>query len=317
MAPFLLLIACQACSSCLVFNPPDIETEEDTDEETEDTDNQESTVDSPEDTTPPPPCPQPEEEPNNNSGDAFGIEMEEWACGTFESAFDFDVYTFTMDEDGWLEFDIDSASRGSSAQVIVSLEDEEGETVAALRSDTDTDARILIPAQAGTWEAWLNEWDMEYGEDVDYHLLATVTKRPVSWNVDSEALETPNNLPEDAYELVSGDHVWGVIDSASSFDWYVWRTPADGKKRTLNVRVTAMSEGSPLNPRLQRYRPHDDLVVMSQPSETWNGDDDSASQDPSVEIVADYEDVYLKVRHLPQTQTGAYYWYVLSIEVDE
>ena len=78
-----------------------------------------------------------------------------------------------------------------------------------------------------------------------------------------------------------------------------------------------MSEGSPLNPRLQRYRPHDDLVVMSQPSETWNGDDDSASQDPSVEIVADYEDVYLKVRHLPQTQTGAYYWYVLSIEVDE
>ena len=48
MAPFLLLVACQACSSCLVFNPPDVETEEDT-EEPEDTDNPDSPVDSPED----------------------------------------------------------------------------------------------------------------------------------------------------------------------------------------------------------------------------------------------------------------------------
>lgn len=315
MAPFLLLVACQACSSCLRFNPPDIQPE-DTAPDEEDSDDQESTPDSPVDTTPPPPCPQPELEPNNNSSDAFAIEMEEWACGQFESAFDFDVYTFTMEEDGWLELDVDAASRGSSADVSVSLEDEDGETAGAWRSDVSTDPRIIIPVRAGDWQAWVSELSQDYGDDVDYHVLATVAKRPVSWNADSEELEVPNNTAADAMPIEDGTYVFGVIDSGNAFDWYVWRSPADGKKRTMRAEVFAMSEGSPLNPRLQRYEADENDEVNEYPAETWNSDDDSASQDPSVDIAVDSQDVYLKVRHLPQTQTGDYYWYVLAITVD-
>ncbi len=312
MTPFLFLLGCAACSACFQPNLDDVERDDSDEQEHSE---EESGLDSPPDTTPPPPCPQPEEEPNNNSGSAFPIEMESWACGLFESALDFDVYTFEMDEDGWLEVDIDAASRGSAADVILSLESEDGLTAAAYRGDESSDPRIVVPVPAGTWEVWLNELSQDYGGDQDYHLLATVTKRPVSWNRNSEEFETPNNTNADAMVLESGDVVWGVIDASTAFDWYVWQSPNDGEKHLLRVSITAMSEGSPLNPRLQRYDLDAQGEVQSFPTESWDSDPNSASMDPKVELHGTDQDIYMKVRHTPTTQTGELYWYVLSFEV--
>ncbi len=312
MTPLWLLLGCSACSACFQPNLDDIRSEDSGEEEDSPAD---SPIDSPVDTTPPPPCPQPEVEPNNNTAGAFPIAMESWACGHFESALDFDVFTFDMAEDGWLEVNIEAASRGSAAHVLLTMDNEHGQSAGVSRGDTSTDARVVVPVKGGTWVVWLNELNQDYGEDVDYHLLATTTKRPVSWNVDSEELEVPNNGPEEALAIEDGDVVWGLIDSTTNFDWYVWESPKDSKKRTLKLTITAMSEGSPLNPRLQRWDLDASGELYANPTKTWDSDEDSASQDPEVELSVSDKDVYLKVRHTPGFQTGELYWYTLAVEV--
>ena len=313
MTPFWLLLGCSACSACFEPNLDDV-TPEDSHEDQDSP--EDSPEDSPVDTTPPPPCAQPEVEPNNNSSTAFPIQMESWACGDFGTALDFDVYTFDMAEEGWLEVVIEAAERGSPAHVLLTMNNEQGQDVGVGRGDTSTDVRVVVPVMAGNWVVWLNELNQDYGEDVDYHLMATATKRPVSWNVDSEALEVPNNSVEAALQVHDGDAIWGVIDSSTNFDWYVWESPKDTQKRTLRLTVTAMSEGSPLNPRLQRWDLNTAGELSTTPTSTWDSSETSASQDPQVEISVADKDVYLKVRNTPGYQTGELYWYVLAVEVD-
>lgn len=313
----LLLVGCAASTarSCCNYTPPipDPPVEE-TGEEDSEQDDTSDTVDTV-DTTPPPPCAQPEVEPNFNESNATFIEMESYACGFFESANDFDVYAFEMEEVSWLKIDVDAVERGSSGNPILTVESESGLAAISLRGPRSNDPLLVFPVNiAEQWVVRLTEAQGGFGEDYDYKLIATATKEPVEWT----GYEADQNDELDEAQLITeGEVIYGIIDSSVDFDWYRVDTP-EGRNQ-ITVQITGQGVGSPLFPRLQLYTLEEnsqgELVETLQG--TFDESGDSASQDPKMVRVSDGgETWYFKVRHRPGTQNGDLYWYVIETRIE-
>ena len=317
MRPFLALGLFTACKGCFTscFNPglppdPPVDTQE------EETETEDSPVDTtpPEDTTPPPPCDQPEVEPNYNTSVANEIVMESFACGNFGEKGDFDVFTFSMPEGGWLKIDVDAADRGSEADPVMNVESQRGYNAAVYRGATSNDPLLVVPvAKSDVWTVYMTDGYQGFGEDHDYRFLASTTKPPTTWT-DMESED--HSTWETAQPIAVGQRIFGVVDSATEYDWYAFTTPIE--KSTVGVKVQAQGFGSPLTPRLQLYftKEGTDGLPYDVLQETWDKSSASASLDPDFTRAAGDGSIwYLKVRYRPETPYGDLYWYIIEVEV--
>lgn len=319
MRPLLVLSAMFLLEGCVksCFQPG-IPSDDRIDTQKEESDPPDSPVDSkdsPVDTTPPPPCDQPEAEPNYNSAVANQVLMEYYACGTFETLADFDVFTFDMPEQNWLRIDVDAADRGSAAYPILTLDSDEGFTAGATRGPNSNDPYIVVPTpEADTWFVWLTDAQQGYGEGFTYRFMASSVKAPVSWT--HSEIEGHDTLAT-AMPITEDMTVYGTADSATEFDWYSFKTPDE--RSSITVTINAHKLGSPLISRLMLY----ELDVDDAGNEVeklinyWDESSSTASLDPDFTLSNEGgETWYLKVRYLPTFQYGPLYWYTLDIDVE-
>lgn len=301
--------------SCFQPSIPDPPTDTRDPEESDPPDSPVDSKDSPVDTTPPPPCEQPEVEPNYNTSVANEVLMEVWACGTFDTSPDFDVYRFTMAEQNWLRIDVDAADRGSPAYPVLTLQSDGGFSAGSTRGPNSNDPYLVIPTpEADSWYVWLTDAQASSGEAFTYRWMASSVKAPVSWT----HRETEGHSTIDTAMPITADMtVYGTIDSATEFDWYSFQTPAE--RSSITVRITAHKVGSPLISRLMLYEIETD--GKGNPVEKlinyWDDSSTSASLDPDFTLSNEGGEVwYLKVRYLPTFQYGPLYWYILDIDVE-
>lgn len=310
----LALTACSAIRSCCtpgIPNPPDPE-DDSQDEHESSSDTGDTTP--PVDTTPPPPCAQPEVEPNYSESTATHIALEQYACGIFNDATDFDTFTFSAPA-SWLEIDVNAAERGSAAYPILTLESDGGLAASSTRSMSSTDPYLLVPLPApDDWVMRLTDAYRGYGEDFDYQVLVSVSKAPMEWGQFEIDQHDDINLSQ---EVTADVPIFGYAQNSTDFDWYHFRTPSG--RNLIRVAVHAHNFGSPLDPRLQLYFANvdeDTGTLTGVLQQTIDDNTQSSGLDPLLERVSDGdEDWYFKVRYTPSTQFGDLYWYVLDVQV--
>jgi hypothetical protein len=142
----------------------------------------------------------------------------------------------------------------------------------------------------------------------------TTTKPPTTWT-DMESED--HTTWETAQPIAVGQRIFGVVDSATQYDWYAFTTPTE--KSTVSVKVQAQGFGSPLTPRLQLYftKAETDGSFTDVLQDTWDKSSESASLDPDFTRAAGDGSIwYLKVRYRPETPYGDLYWYIIEVEVD-
>lgn len=311
----LALTACSAIRSCFtpsIPNPPD---SPDDSEENEESGSDTGDTTPPVDTTPPPPCAQPEVEPNYSESTATAIVLEQYACGMFNDATDFDTFTFHAPA-GWLEVDVTAAERGSAAYPILTLESDDGLAASSTRSLNSTDPYLLVPLpSADDWVMRLTDAYRGYGEEFDYEFKVSESKAPLEW---SEFEIDDHDAIEESQEVSVGAPIFGYAQNSTDFDWYHLRTPPG--RNLIRIAVHAHNYGSPMDARLQLYfatldESTSELTEVLQ--QTVDDNTQSNGLDPLLERVSDGdEDWYLKVRYTPSTQFGELYWYVLDVQVD-
>jgi hypothetical protein len=310
----LALLGCQTCNACTPGTPapPDTDPLEETGETGETADTQETA-----DTSPPPPCAFPEEEPNYNFDEANLIQMEQYACGAFGTAYDFDVFEFEAPA-GWIEVDVDASERGSPAEPIMLMEQLDGEAVAVPDSALSSDPWVVLYAdEPATWFVALTQ-GASFGDDMTYRFMALQTKAPVVWDVD----EGDNHTAADAMPLDWGERVMGRADSNTLSDWYRIEIPDQGDdKVTLRFEVDAQRLGSPLDARFNLYRGTDDPELDADGdgvSDTRfrgaTNDPETSSRDPITEYTTSGDEVvYVMIRHMSGEGYGPHYWYTFLV----
>ncbi len=308
----LSLLGCQGCSSCAPQVQPPVETSNpDSGRDTYSTDTYQETGD----TSFEPDCPQPEIEPNGSLSEAQYISLDLWICASFEDGVDLDYYEFDIEQPDWVKVDIQAVAHGSSADPVIYLFADGGETMDVNNRTDSTDPYLVFPMwEADTWTALLMDSFGGSGEDYTYDMMVSITKAPVGWtHVESEEENGPgegplNDTMDEAMDLEPGMEVFGRLAVAKDLDWYRIITPDE--KTEVTVTVHASNFGSPLNSKLVFYT-IDDNGDISDPYTYYGGE--AGSMDPLMVRTADIsEEWYLVLRS--DTGDGLGYWYVIETE---
>ncbi len=311
ISAFLLFLACTPSCCQPTLNPVSQDTAE------LDSDSPVDSIDS-QDTAPPPPCAQPESEPNNLDSEADPVQREDLACGAFTGGgLDLDWYTFETTSPGWLKVDVDAASRGSEANVNLSMESDGGVQVAmSMAGDGGPDPYLVIPVQgADSWYLMFNEQEAQSGdEDYDYQFRVSTTKTPV--DIDREE-SSDNDSWQDAQVIELDESIYGTVSEASDLDWFVLETP-EGRQE-IELQLIAHRAGSPLNARIEIWttQAKDKTKLESEADVKVSTSDASPSFDPIFTHTSyDQRSWYIKVR-VADGGTGPAYWYTLTTTVKE
>lgn len=298
------MMACQSCRACA----PEVSTV-DTFEE-QDTQDSDSAQDSPVDTDtgPPPPCDYPEIEPNNNPDQGTPAELEGWACGVFDAAYDFDHFVVDVPYGGWLKVDVDAAERGSSASPFLFVETEEGYGFGADSGAGSSDPLLIVPLPAeDTVTILLTDGYNGSGEDYDYQVKTSLTKAPLEWDygmVDGTSKDAPMAMDW-------GDRVYGVVNDSQLVHWVELPVP-EGDKPEVQFQVMAHRYGSPLNSTLRLF-PVTDGAVSDSARTYASSDPDSSSWDPIIRTSAEGEESWVvSVKVTDGKSTGELHWFVLE-----
>jgi hypothetical protein len=302
----LLLVACRACEPQL----PSTNNEE----QKEDTSKDESPpVDSPqdskEDSEPAPFCDLMETEPNDTLDTPMSMPMGQWICGLVDHFADADFYSITPTEPGWITIEVDAASRGSSADMDLTVTDGD-RSVIVYTSYLSTDPKISFPADTvDTYIGWVSEHSqLLYGEDYKWYLRAYVDKAPLGWSmeeVEPNGIDTPQELPME-------ERVYGTISSSEDQDWYHVRTPDTASALILDI--DANEYGSPMNAtmviRSANIAEQDYIIKWREVGEI------DYNPDPHWEMkVEGPMDLYLQIFDTNEA-ASRFHWYTLSVKAE-
>lgn len=298
------MLACQSCQGC----KPGPSTVDSSD--TQDTqDTQETGEDSPVDTDtgPPPPCDFPEVEPNNNPDQATEVELEGWACGVFDVAYDFDHFQVEVPFAGWLKVDVDAADDGSAAAPFLFVESDGGLGFGADAGAYSTDPLLVVPIpSADTFTVLLTDGYNGSGEDFEYQVKTSLTKAPLSWDfgmVDGTSKEAPMSMDW-------GERVYGVVDDSQTVHWI--ELPVPEGKAEVQFQVLAHRYGSPLNSTLRLF-PRTDGVVAESATKYASSDPGSSSWDPVIETSAEGEQSWvISLKATEGKSTSEMHWFVFE-----
>lgn len=297
------MLACQSCRAC----QPELSTVDTFEEQdTQDSDSgQDSPVDT--DTAPPPPCDFPEVEPNNNPDQGTPAELEAWACGTFEAAYDFDHFIVDVPYAGWLKVDVDAAERGSSAAPFLFVETSDGIGFGADAGADTTDPLLIVPLpSADTLTVLLTDGNNGSGPDHEYQVKTSLTKQPLNWDygmVDGTSKEAPMAMDW-------GDRVYGVVDDSQLVHWV--ELPVPEGKADVQFQILAHRYGSPLNATLRLF-PRTDGTVSSSATLLSSSDPDSSSWDPVLRVSAEGEESWVvSLKVTDGKSTGELHWFVFE-----
>lgn len=268
------------------------------------------------DTAPPPPCEVPEVEPNDALETTTPLPLERQACGLFlgaEGGADLDWWSFTLEEDHWLEVDL-RAANGSIADVAMLLQPADGEWSVLREDDLETnDASVRFEAPAGEYVLTANEQTFSAGERFGYVLVVSEAKQPFDLYTMVEA--EPNGDTVQANVIGPDEIVYGRIDGGPSplpdQDWFRIDIPAD--KHTLAIDVDAYRLGSTADLTARFY--DGGGGVISPPGAMTGGG--GGDPDP----IGDYESpggesVYIQLLDTTNRE-GAASWYVLKVTLVE
>lgn len=296
MSVFLLLL--QACDGCQPQLPRPPQEQEDRDDSGDSGADSGDTADT--DVGPPPLCDVEEIEPNDVTAQA--LPMETWACGKYDVAFDIERLAFSSNQPGWIEVDVESAARGTSADSQLQLGwDDESAVVAD--AYLTTDPRIVFPAEsAGEFEIILGETHYGYGDDYGWWAMATLVKPPVEWDAEeaegNDALATAEVFPV-------GQRVLGGIGEVGDFDWYVVTLPEE--EATVTFDVQAYVHGSPANLKIELYDADGAFL-----REDFTGEIDY-DLDPWFEKRVTGATTWYVLVRTEDDRGGPFHWYTLSI----
>ncbi|MDP2317423.1 MAG: hypothetical protein Q8P41_31350 [Pseudomonadota bacterium] len=297
----LLLVLAGACNGCRPDfpNPPDTQPPEDDSAPPVDTSPDDSA-----DSGPPPRCDFEEVEPNNSPDTSQTLPMELWACGDFSAYLDFDFFTITPNQTGWITIRAEAATRGSSANPQLVVEGG-GEGAQVLDGYLTTDPLLVFPAPAlEPYRITLAETNLLYGDDYEWFLLTSLSKEPVEW--DAEEVE-PNDQSDEAQVFPLDQTVFGHMDREGDFDWYKITTTYEGEQN-LVFDVTAFIEGSAANLKLVLY----DSDGVTELRTSSNGEI-SYDRDPYFQKkVTGIKDLYLLAR-TEDDRGSRFHWYTLSV----
>ncbi len=262
------------------------------------------------DTGPAGPCRVVEAEPNNSPDEATPLIVEQRACGRLDG--EPDVYAFTLDDDGWVEFEV-AAADGSIADVSMRLSNPEFVVVSDKAYDTD-DVRLAFQAPAGDYTLAVNEEDGNGGERYAYEVLVSEIKAPVSWTtVEVEG----NDDFATAQPLGDGDAVFGVMerDVLPDEDWY--RVDVQSGRHDVRFDVNGREEGSGAN--LTGFLYDEDLELIQT---VRGGPGPAPAPDPDVTYASSGGEVlFFKLEQAqtegePLADEGRHRWYVLDVTVE-
>lgn len=300
-----LLFACRACEPQLPStNNPDPE-DSNKEDSTEDSPN-ESHSDSPIDTSPPVFCDIVETEPNGQT-EPMTLPTNKWICGKIDILADSDWFSVTTTEPGWITLQVEAASRGSSADMMLLVEDG-SRSANVVDAYLSTDPRISFPVTANTtYGGYVSESNqLLYGEDYTWYLRAYIDKAPLGWSL--EETEPNGPVQTDAQELPTNERVFGTISDSEDQDWYHITTPEGAT--ALIFDVDAFEYGSPANTTLVIRDLEGDIVKWQT-----NGEIDY-NPDPHYELkIETPHEYYLQVFN-PSQEGSQFHWYTLSVMVE-
>lgn len=309
----LLLTACNGCAGCFgglpSSNNNDNNNDPPIDDPSDDGDAGGGVGGGTGDLVDPPPCDVPEEEPNDSRSEAQVLPMEQWACGFISEQGDVESFTTTMPEEGWMTLWARGADFGSTADLLLLLENMDDNDYAARQGWMvgSTDAILTVPvADASDWLVQVVDEQSTFSDTHEWQLIATADKPPVEWGfVEDEA--SGNNAITTGDLLQDGDFVYGVLERNDQ-DFYRIEIPPG--RTQLYARVHAWRYGSPADTVLSLYRPNENLV------RTRNSGENDYDQDPMMDrTIYDDGTWYLKV-DLAGAGGSPLYWYVLEIGLD-
>jgi hypothetical protein len=275
------------------------------------------------DTGPAPPCAWPEVEPNNTVLEPTLLGMEQRGCGGIDPEGDQDYWSFTLEEDAWLEVEVD-AGNGSIADMALLLAKKLDDWTAARDDDPESlNATMLFPAPAGEYLLTTTEQDGGGGERYTYTVLVSEAKAPVTWMVtevepnDNEGNQTlPANInaenisnllalgPLDIYGTMSGN------GPSPDQDWFVLTVPSG--RHTLTVDVEAFDYGSSADLTVTLW--NDDLTDKIK---EYNGGIPGLELDPEGTYDSSGDElVFIQVTEAANIESPAN-WYVLKIVLVE
>jgi hypothetical protein len=274
------------------------------------------------DTGPAAPCAWPEVEPNNSVLEPTLLGMEQRGCGTIEAPGDQDHWAFTLEEDAWLEVEVDQGN-GSIADMSLYLEKKGDDWSAARNDDPESlDATMLFLAPAGEYVLRTSEQDFAGGERYGYTVLVSEAKAPVTWtytetepndtlgDVSQEANANAENLsgllalgPLDVYATMSGN---GALPDQ---DWFVLTVPSG--RHTLTVDVEAFDYGSSADLTVTLW--NDDLTDKIK---EYNGGIPGLELDPEGTYDSSGDElVFIQVTEALGIESPAN-WYVLKLVLE-
>lgn len=275
------------------------------------------------DTGPEPPCAWPEIEPNNSVLEPTFLGMEQRGCGLVNEPLDSDWWAFTLDDDGWIEVEVDAANGAISNMTF--LLNTVGDSWSASRFDDPEsfDATLRFLAPAGDYLLQTSEQDFGGGERYGYDVLVSEAKSPITWT--RNELEPNDNLAA-AETVIGGEEIYGTMAGNGALgdqDWYVLTVPVN--KHVVSIDVEAFDYGSAADLTVYLY----DLNLEKLPSgcdeEPCSGSGCCAMEGGAAGIEFDpigtydspgAEYVYIQVIEMLNRESPAN-WYVLKIGLEE
>lgn len=254
-----ILAACAGCGACIDLPPiPNDDDRADSGGDTSD-----SAVDSAgeQDTGPPPKCTFEIFDDADFENDYFEpvpIPMQSWVCSTFDAGLDYEVLEFTTQGGGWVSVDVQAASRGSSADVYLTVNpvDDEAEVCGKYSAISTTDPKLVWPAAAqGTWSVSINEEEGGYGDNYGWWLLASEIKSPVSYTRTED--DVPHTTVGEALTLAAGETALGWLSTQGGHDWWRIELPLDefgNRHNRFEMNTDAAEFGSAANTVVEIYK---------------------------------------------------------------
>ncbi len=251
------------------------------------------------------PCTLTEVEPNNSTVDAMPLPTDEYLCGGFGGAADFDYYAVELAEDAWLGVFVDAQIRGSLADVTVTVTDEGGFGVERQDDDSSRDSHLIFPAPPGSYDVWLFDKNLLGGEDFFYELVVSVAKAPILEN--TTELE-PNDTSDTAMALTDGMVVLAGMKENNESDWFRVDVPAGN--HAVTVDLVGYTAGSPGDYTIFYYAKGLEAAPNTIGSRPTGGRDPLLTFDS-----AGNTSVWFRVEEF-NGKGGPGYWYALQVNVE-
>lgn len=260
------------------------------------------------DTAPEPPCDVPEVEPNGLTSPQ-ALPLEQWACGVFDAYLDVDGVAFDVPDAGWVRLNVRATVIGSAADVSVNFGEPDGDYGAIVSGSYSSSDPFLVfyTDQARSFQAFLSEAYLGYGDDYTWELMASTTKPPVTWTMTEVE---PNETSDEGTPMASGDVMYGTISAGSDFDWITINVPDDAK-HSVSVKVTASREGSPANLRALAYDPEG---VFAKSASSGENDYDL---DPWLDFTTDQAGDWTVLLRQESAQGSPLYWYTVAVTITD